>query len=160
MHHSRWRYETDKTGIRPDDILKGSRYYWLTGFERLTERQRQKFDKLLDQKLETGVAWSFKEMLRDLWLIPNKRAATAFFRSWYDKVVNSGLKPLIIAANAIHERLAHVVNYCTHGITNAVAEGLNSMIMAIKRRVGGYRNRENFKTAIYFYCGGLDLYPH
>jgi len=110
--------------------------------------------------LETGVAWSFKEMLRDLWLIPNKRAATAFFRSWYDKVVISGLKPLISAANAIHERLAHVVNYCTHGITNAVAEGLNSKIMAIKRRVGGYRNRENFKTAIYFYCGGLDLYPH
>jgi len=31
--------------------------------------------------------------------------------------------------------------------------------MSIKRRVGGYRNRENFKTAIYFYYGGLDLYP-
>ncbi len=52
-----------------------------------------------------------------------------------------------------------MVSYCTHGITNAVAEGLNSKIMSIKRRVGGYRNRENFKTAIYFYCGGLDLYP-
>jgi len=23
----------------------------------------------------------------------------------------------------------------------------------------GYRNREHFKTAIYFFCGGLDLYP-
>ena len=34
-----------------------------------------------------------------------------------------------------------------------------SKIMSIKRRVGGYRNRENFKTAIFFYCGGLDLYP-
>lgn len=31
--------------------------------------------------------------------------------------------------------------------------------MAIKRRVGGYRNIENFKTAIFFYCGGLKLYP-
>lgn len=37
--------------------------------------------------------------------------------------------------------------------------GFNSKIMAIKRRVGGYRNPQNFKTAIYFYCGGLDLYP-
>jgi len=60
----------------------------------------------------------------------------------------------------IEEGLANVVSYCTHGITNAVAEGINSKIMAIKRRVGGYRNRENFKTAIYFYCGGLELYPH
>ncbi len=26
-------------------------------------------------------------------------------------------------------------------------------------RVGGFRNRQNFKTAIFFYCGGLSLYP-
>ena len=70
------------------------------------------------------------------------------------------LKPLIAVAKTIKNRLANVVSYCTHGITNAVAEGINSKIMAIKRRVGGYRNRENFKTAIYFYCGGLDLSPH
>ncbi|PSH02558.1 MAG: ISL3 family transposase, partial [Acidobacteria bacterium] len=38
-------------------------------------------------------------------------------------------------------------------------EGLNSKIMAIKRRACGYRNREQFKTAIYFFCGGLDRYP-
>ncbi|MEM1228787.1 MAG: transposase [Planctomycetota bacterium] len=42
---------------------------------------------------------------------------------------------------------------------NAVAEGVNSKIMSIKRRVGGFRNVENFKIAIFFYCGGLDLYP-
>ena len=52
-----------------------------------------------------------------------------------------------------------VVSYCTHLITNAAAEGMNSKIMSIKRRVGGFRNVENYKTAIFFYCGGLDLYP-
>ncbi len=31
--------------------------------------------------------------------------------------------------------------------------------MSIKRRVGGYRNRENFNTAIDFHRGGLPLYP-
>jgi transposase len=40
-----------------------------------------------------------------------------------------------------------------------VAEGINSKIMAIKHRVGGYRNPENFKTAILFHCGGLSIYP-
>jgi hypothetical protein len=49
--------------------------------------------------------------------------------------------------------------YYTHRITNAVSEGLNSAIQTIKKRAGGYRNVENFKTAIYFHCGGLDLYP-
>jgi transposase len=31
--------------------------------------------------------------------------------------------------------------------------------MAIKRRACGYRNPAHFKTAAYFFCGGLDLYP-
>jgi transposase len=31
--------------------------------------------------------------------------------------------------------------------------------MAIKRRAGGYRNIAHFKDVIYFYCGGLRLYP-
>ncbi|OLN26304.1 Mobile element protein [Desulfovibrio sp. DV] len=36
-------------------------------------------------------------------------------------------------------------------VTNGVAEGLNSKIMAIKRKACGYRNRDHFKTAIYFF---------
>ena len=74
-------------------------------------------------------------------------------------MIHTKLKPLKKVARTIKERLANVVSYCTHGITNAVAEGINSKIMAIKRRVGGFRNVENYKTAIFFYCGGLDLHP-
>jgi len=59
----------------------------------------------------------------------------------------------------LHNHLQNVLSYCTHQITNSVAEGLNSKIMAIKRRACGYRNKENFKTVIYFFCGGLDLHP-
>ncbi|XZE36328.1 transposase [Pirellulaceae bacterium SH501] len=40
-----------------------------------------------------------------------------------------------------------MVTCCTHGITTAVAEGIDSKIMSIQRRTGGYRN------------GGLDPYP-
>jgi transposase len=59
----------------------------------------------------------------------------------------------------IQRHLANVVTYSRHFITNAVAEGLNSKIMSIKRRAGGFRNPNNFKTAVYFHCGGLSLYP-
>jgi len=38
--------------------------------------------------------------------------------------------------------------------------GLNAKIQWIKYTARGFRNRENFKTAIYFHCGALDLYPH
>jgi hypothetical protein len=29
----------------------------------------------------------------------------------------------------------------------------------LKKNANGYRNKDNFKVAIYFHCGGLDLYP-
>ena len=36
---------------------------------------------------------------------------------------------------------------------------INSRIQWVKRMACGYRNRENFRHAIYFHLGGLDLYP-
>jgi transposase len=53
-----------------------------------------------------------------------------------------------------------VLNYFSAArITNAAAEGLNSKIQTIKKMAYGYRKREHFKTAIFFHCGGLQLYP-
>lgn len=142
-----------------DNTLKSSRYIWLTGQENLTDAQRERFEALSALALETGKAWAYKEMLRDLWHHEDAQAATAFFHDWYNRVIHTKLTPLKKVARTIKERLANVVSYCTHRITNAVAEGMNSKIMSIKRRVGGFRNPKNFKTAIYFHCGGLSLHP-
>jgi transposase len=142
-----------------DNRLAKTKYIWLTSQENLTEKQEALLDEVFTLRLETGKAWGYKEMLRDLWNHDDAASATAFFKDWYRRLIHTKLEPLKKMARTIKERLENVVSYCTHGITNAVAEGLNSKIMSIKRRVGGYRNRENFKTAIYFYCGGLDLYP-
>jgi transposase len=69
------------------------------------------------------------------------------------KVIHTNLNPMKTVARSIRERLQNVVDYFTHQITNAVAEGMNSRIMSIKRRVGGFRNRQNFKIAIFFSAG-------
>jgi transposase len=69
------------------------------------------------------------------------------------------MAPMKKLARGLKKRIDNIVTYCTHWITNAVAEGVNSKIMSIKRRSGGYPNIENFKTAVLFYCGGLDLDP-
>ena len=142
-----------------DNRLAKTKYLWLTSQENLTEKQEALFEEVFTLRLETGKAWGYKELLRDLWDHNDAASATAFFKDWYRRVIHTKLEPLKKVARTIKARLENVVSYCTHGITNAVAEGLNSKIMSIKRRVGGFRNRENFKTAIFFYCGGLDLYP-
>lgn len=142
-----------------DDRLTGTKFLWIKSQENLSDKQRTLFDEIYTTELQTGKAWAYKEMLRDLWHHDTASAATAYFNDWYRSVIHTKLTPMKKVARTIKERLANVVSYCTHGITNAVAEGINSKIQAVKRRVGGYRNQENFKTAIFFYCGGLDLYP-
>ena len=142
-----------------DDRLSKTKYIWIKSQENLSEKQQAVFEETYDLQLKTGKAWAYKEMLRDLWLQADAASATEYFQDWYRRVIRTRLEPMKQVARTIKERLRNVVSYCTHGITNAVAEGINSKIMSIKRRVGGYRNAENFKTAIYFHCGGLDLYP-
>ena len=59
----------------------------------------------------------------------------------------------------VYDHLKNILNYFTHKITNARAEGINSKIALIEKMAYGYRNRERLKTVIYFRCGNLWLYP-
>jgi len=49
-----------------------------------------------------------------------------------------------------------ILNYINYPITNSRAEQVNSKIQQVKSISKGYRN---FRTAILFYFGKLDLYP-
>jgi transposase len=144
---------------RGNETLTGSKYLWLYGEENLPEKHEQRFSVLKQMKLKTARAWAIKESLRDLWSYTRKGWASHHFTKWYFWATHSRLEPVIETARMIHKYLHNVLTYFTHPITNAVAEGLNSKIQTIKKMAYGFRNREHFKTAIYFHCGGLQLYP-
>jgi transposase len=153
------REEHRELSQQHDDTLKGTKHWWLYAAENLPDKHQEAFRRIRDRNLRTSRAWAIKETLRELWLYRSVGWARKFFRKWYHWAVCSRLEPVREVAAMLQRRLEQVLNYCKHEITNAVAEGLNSKIMAIKRRACGYRNKENFKTAIYFFCGGLDLCP-
>jgi transposase len=140
-------------------LLKGTKHWWLYAEENLPEKFAADFAGLKDQNLKTGRAWAIKEMLRGLWDYGTATWAGKFFTRWYNWAIRSRLTPVKKAATMLKSRVQNVVSYCTHKITNGVAEGLNSKIMTIKRKCCGFRNPDNFKNAIYFHCGGLELYP-
>ena len=117
------------------------------------------FDDVKGRNLKTSRAWAIKEMLRNLWHYGTATWARKYFDRWYGWAIRSRLTPVKKVAAMLKSRIGNVVSYCTHKITNGVAEGLNSKIMTIKRKCCGFRNPDNFKTAIYFHCGGLNLYP-
>ena len=142
-----------------DDRLKRSKYLWLYSAENMPEAARERFDRIKHDNLKTARAWALKESLREMWNHPNAVQAKRFWKHWYFWATHSCLAPMIEKAKLLERHLTNILTYFTHRITNAVAEGLNSKIATIQKRACGFRNRDNFKTAIYFHCGGLDLYP-
>jgi len=142
-----------------DRSLKRSRYLWLHSRENLHGEQAERLEALLHKPLRTARAWALKESFRELWDQPTIAAAAEHFRQWYYWATHSRLWPMIQAAKSFKVYLRSILNYFTHRMTNAVAEGLNSKIQGILKSAYGYRNKENFKTAVYFHRGGLSLYP-
>ena len=153
------RQEHRQLKAEGDESLKGSKYLWLYGRENVPEQRTDEFEALKDQVVRTSRAWAIKEMLRELWGYRSVGWARRFFKQWFGWARRSQLSPVRKVAAMIRDHLPNILTYCKHQITNGVAEGLNSKIMTIKRKACGYRNKENFKVAIYFFCGGLDLYP-
>lgn len=142
-----------------DDTLAKSKYLWLTNPANMSDEARSRFDQLKALELKTGRAWALKEALRELWNYTSETWAAKFWKRWYNWATHSRLAPMVTAAKIIARHLPNVLTYFTHRITNAVAEGLNSKIATIQKRACGYRNPNNFKIAVYFHCGGLNLYP-
>jgi len=144
---------------RDDDRLKKTKYLWLFSAENVPEKRQAEFARLKSSDLKTARAWALKENLRHLWSYATPGWAKRFFQGWYAWASRCRLEPIWEAAMTLWRRLDNIVTYAEHGLTNAVSEGLNSKIMAIKRRAAGFRNPNHFKTAIYFHCGGLALHP-
>ena len=153
------RKEHKELRSRGDERLTGSKYLWLYAKENVPQSQRQQFRSLRSANLKTARAWAIKESLRELWHYSTPRWALLHWKRWYGWAIRSNLKQIVYAARTLKAHLKGVMTYFTHPVTNAVSEGLNSKIQTIKKRAYGFRNAENFKTAIFFHCGGLQLYP-
>jgi transposase len=69
------------------------------------------------------------------------------------------LAPMKRVAQTIKKHLWGILNAIVLKVSNGPAEGINSRIKMIKVRSRGFRNKQRFANAIYFYLGGLDLYP-
>lgn len=157
------RRENKQLRADGDDRLVGSKHLWLYGEENLPEdypvEVRMEFAKLRDSNLKTARAWALKESLRELWDQRSRAAGERWWESWYAWAIRSQLEPVKKVARMIKRHLSGVLSYFKHRITNAGSEAINSVVQMLKKRAFGFRSFENFRIAVLFRCGGLDLYP-
>jgi transposase len=142
-----------------DETLKGTRQLWLYNPQNFSPEQAEEFSALKDLHLKVARAWAAKELFSKFWEYQEEGWARRFFKDWFGWVSRSRLKPVVEVAQMLKRHLENLLTYLRHHITNAVTEGLNSKIQSLKSAARGFRNFQNYRIRILFFCGKLDLYP-
>jgi transposase len=142
-----------------DETLKGTRQLWLYNPQNFSPEQAEEFSALKDLHLKVARAWAAKELFSKFWEYQEEGWARRFFKDWFGWVSRSRLKPVVEVAQMLKRHLENLLTYLRHHITNAVTEGLNSKIQSLKSAARGFRNFQNYRIRILFFCGKLALYP-
>ena len=153
------RKEHRKLLKNKDDRLKGTKFSWLKGMEHLSDESLAQVESLAKAELDVAKAWYIKELFRHFWTRRDAGFAESFFERWYKEAFETGLPEIRKVARMLKKHLGNILTYFECYITNAASEGLNSKIQAIKANARGFRNFENYRVSILFFCGKLELSP-
>ena len=139
-------------------LLNKTKYLWLKNDANLTEKQHERKESLLKKRLKTARAYTMRVTLQDIYeLSTNRTEAEERLKQLCNWISRSHLAPMKKFGELLKNHWEEILNYFDHRYTNAILEGMNSIIQNIKRRARGFRNDEYFKTMIYLGCGKLDL---
>lgn len=139
--------------------LTRTKYDWLRHPGTLTHAEKCALAELRSRVERLGRAWALKETAMAIFDLKAPWAADRNFKTWLFGAMRSKLEPIKRVARMLERHWDQLRNYFVHRITNAGAEAMNTKIQHIKARSRGFRNRVRFRQAIFFHCGGLDLYP-
>lgn len=146
--------------IKRNEILVNSRYAMLKNTCNLTQKQYFKFEEVLRANTEVSFVWRLKECFKNLFGCEDYHEAFRRYSDWKDFVKWEAIPELTKVADMFSNHITGVCNALVESASNAMAERLNGKIQIIKTIGRGYRTFQNFRSAILFFLGGLNLYPH
>ncbi|MBS1936273.1 MAG: ISL3 family transposase [Bacteroidetes bacterium] len=144
--------------VKAHELLRNSKYALLKNPENLTEKQRIKFEQIKAANHEVAKAWQVRENFKDLFASSTHEAFPLYMK-WASDAVNKGMNEVSKVVEMFHAHMNGVLNALVCNFSNAMAERLNGKIQQLKSVARGYRTFANFRSAILFFHGGLDLYP-
>lgn len=142
-----------------NETLKGTKFEWLRTSANIDNRHRLGFMEIAKSALKTARAWSYKEMAHGMWKYIYIGAAEKAWKQLLKKMSRSRIEAIKNLAKSLREHLWMIINAIKLNANSGSAEGNNSRIQKVKKMACGFRNTENFKMAVYFHLGGLDLKP-
>jgi len=144
--------------VKQHQELENSRYALLKNPENRTEKQRIKFEAISASNYEVSKAWQARENFKDLFCSSSTTGYALYIR-WATDTMRKNIKEVTKVVKMFDSHINGVVNALVTTFNNAMAERLNGKIQELKTVGKGYRTFANFRSAILFFNGGLNLYP-
>ncbi|EMI45396.1 transposase IS204/IS1001/IS1096/IS1165 family protein [Rhodopirellula sp. SWK7] len=132
-------------------VLKGSRWLLLKNPENLREDRNEEAHLAATLELNEPLAQAYylKEELRIFWEHTFRWPAQWFLRSWCERAIATGLKPLRTTAKTLMRLEEGLLNYFEHRISSGPMEGTNNKTKTVQRQAYGIRDREYFELTLY-----------
>ena len=145
--------------VKEDEELTESRYALLKNEANLTEKQRIKFEAIRKANFEVSRVSEARENFKEIFKNKSLEESEAIFEEWHKPIKESGIAEIIKVAEMFANHLRGVLNAMISDVSNAIAERLNGKIQLLKAVGRGYRKFANFRSAILFFYGKLNLFP-
>jgi len=124
---------------------------------RMREQQSEKVQALSKEFPKTGRAFRMVQSLDTMYGCERYEDGEAVFDKLVSWLKRSRLEPMKKAADTLKSYKQEILSFLFHRLTNAIAEGINSMIQSAKRRARGFRTIEGYVAAIFLAVGKLKL---
>jgi len=138
------------------ELFRGRRLFMIPE-AKMTVEQSVKLAEMSKRYPLTGRAYRIVAGLDDFYSSRNPQEAETAFDGLYSWMRRCRLKPMKEAAETLKRHKDKILAYFKSRLTNAICEGINSMIQAAKRKARGFHTFEGYSAMIYLVAGKLDL---
>jgi len=150
------RKTEQKTASDKKSLFRGRRLFMIPE-SKLSTEQSAKLADMSKRYPQTGRAYRIISGLDDFYASRTVVEAEASFQGLYSWMRRCRLKPMKDAAETLMRHRPKIINYFRWRLTNAVCEGINSMIQTAKRKARGFHTFEGFSSMIFLVSGKLEL---
>jgi transposase len=143
--------------VRDKQKLYISRRLLMIPNAKLTDKQADKVQEITELYPKTGMAYSIVTSLDDFYRCNTLEEADDFLSYLCAYMMSSNLKHMETVCRTLIRHRDRILNYFKNRLTNAICEGINSIIQATKRKARGFHTFEGYASMIYLVSGKLEL---
>lgn len=150
------RKREQKENSEKQPLFRGRKLFMIPE-KRMTDDQKIVLQSLSKQYPKTGRAYRIVSALDDFYVCETVEDADRVFSALYSWMRRSRLPEMKNAAATLLQHKDRIMNYFDNRLTNAICEGINSMIQSAKRAARGFHTFKGFAAKIFLVTGKLKL---